>query len=88
MGQQASQKASVAQLLTTPPSHGTPVGNKVCGGRPSPRRDMQVPEENILKDVGWNLSMQERWCLKKNTERKDLGDHLSICPEYMEHEAS
>src|SRR6218665_3240016 len=29
----------------------------------------------------------KRWCLMKNTERKDLGDHLSIYPKNMFDEA-
>ena len=36
------QKASAAQLPTISPSHGTPVGNKMRGGQPSPCRDMRV----------------------------------------------
>ena len=40
MKQQASQKASVAQLHTMPHSSGTPVGNKVCGGGEDPEKQM------------------------------------------------
>ena len=89
MGQQASHKASVAQLSTTPPSRGTPVGNKVRGGRPSPRRYMRVPRgENSEGRMMELVNARERWCLEKNTERKDLGDHLSIHPEYIEDEVT
>ena len=45
MGQHASVKgASAAQMSTTPPTRGHPVVNKVCGGRPSSRRDKRVPK--------------------------------------------
>src|SRR6218665_2832519 len=34
-----------------------------------------------------SLGQRKRWCLMKNTERKDLGDHLSIYPKNMFDEA-
>lgn len=55
MEQQAPRKASAAQLPTTHYSRGISVGNKVRGGRPSPRRDMRVPREEDSE--GWMMEL-------------------------------
>src|ERR1043165_1680110 len=43
-------------MPTTPPSRGTPVNNRVRGGRPSPRWYMRVPETRSRKDGRWRTS--------------------------------
>ena len=81
MGQQASLKASAAQRPTTPPSRGPPVGNRVRGGRPNPRRDKRAPRGKEPKGRMSEHDNAARWCLDKNTVEESNGKPpLTIFP--------